>query len=169
MIVRRLGWNGVKPGSQSEATLNQCSAPCTVARFFAAVDSAIASTNPMPSPAPTGAPIPPMREAVGGYYHSLAISRSGKLFSWGCGNFGGDNDGQQGLGDTVERTDPAPVDGRAWGADAVIDAAAGCYHSVTLTKTAGPGSDGGLGIGMRRVFTFGLNNYGEVDGCLADT
>ena len=97
-----------------------------------------------------------MRKAVGGYYHSLAISRSGRLFSWGCGNFGGDNDGQQGFGDTVERTDPAPVDGTAWGADAVHDAAAGCYHSVALTKPSSGGE------GPSRVFTFGLNNFGEV-------
>ena len=159
---RSVGWNGVGPGSQSDAVLRRCARPCTVARFFAAVDSAVARYEDGGSAHATrpaaGQTLPPMRKAVGGYYHSLAISTAGRLFSWGCGNFGGENDGQQGFGDLVERTDPAPVDCRAWGADAkVLDAAAGCYHSVVLAE---PGAkDSG---GAPKVYTWGLNNYGQL-------
>ena len=133
-----------------------------MAHFFTAVDSAVARYEDVrisqaARPA-EGQKLPPMRKAVGGYYHSLAISTAGRLFSWGCGNFGGENDGQQGFGDLVERTDPAPVDCRAWGADAkVLDAAAGCYHSVALAE---PGTkDNG---DAPKVYTWGLNNYGQL-------
>ena len=109
-MLGRLGWNGVGPGSQSEQVLNRCAHPCTVARFFAAVkDSAVATEGTADPNCKVGEKLPPMMQPVGGYYHSLAISTGGRLFSWGCGNFGGENDGQQGFGDLTERTDPAPV------------------------------------------------------------
>jgi hypothetical protein len=110
----RLGWNGVGDGAQSQDTLSRCANPCVVSRFFAAVDSAVArceegATAGRAPQAPKGDKLPRMQTPVGGYYHNLAISASGKLFAWGCGNFGGENDGQQGFGDLSERTDPAPV------------------------------------------------------------
>lgn len=112
-MLGRLGWNGAGPGSQSEQVLNRCAHPCMVARFFAAVkDSAVARYDAEGAADPkskVGEKLPPMMKPVGGYYHSLAISTGGRLFSWGCGNFGGENDGQQGFGDLAERTDPAPV------------------------------------------------------------
>ena len=87
---------------------------------------------------------------VGGYYHSFAISRSGKLFSWACGNFGGLNDGQLGHTDFREGTDPEEVTLPSMAAsETVVDARAGCYHSAVLTSAG-------------RVFSFGLNNYGQL-------
>lgn len=95
-------------------------------------------------------PLPAIEKVVGGYYHSFAISRSGKLFSWACGNFGGLNDGQLGHGDCREGTDPEEVALPSMAAsETVVDARAGCYHSAVLTSAG-------------RVFTFGLNNYGQL-------
>lgn len=135
-----LGWEGRQPCAQEQATLNRRARPCLVSKFFAAVHGAAA-----------GLPLEPIQKAVGGYYHSLAISRAGRLYSWGCGNFEGTNDGQLGQGPGKEDntlpalvTVPGLVDG-----ERVVDAAAGCYHSAVLTSN-------------QRVFTFGLNNYGQL-------
>eukprot|EP00729_Bicosta_minor_P006167 gene6167-13267_t len=95
-------------------------------------------------------PLPSIEKVVGGYYHSFAISRSGKLFSWACGNFGGLNDGQLGHTDFREGTDPEEVTLPSMAAsETVVDARAGCYHSAVLTSAG-------------RVFSFGLNNYGQL-------
>eukprot|EP01047_Picozoa_sp_COSAG01_P112235 COSAG01_NODE_40993_length_457_cov_0.670391_1_plen_104_part_01 len=92
-----------------------------------------------------------MAKVIGGYYHSLAISKTGRLFSWGCGNFGGTNDGQLGLGSALQDI-TVPTEGHIPGmvaGERVLDAAAGCYQSAVLTTA-------------NRVFTFGLNNYGQL-------
>jgi hypothetical protein len=173
-----LGWFGTMAGSNSSATLGKVGRPCqVVSQFLEAVAAGGAPTNA------ARLPMPSVRSVVGGYYHSFAITRAGKLYSWGCGNFGGTNDGQLGRGDLRESTDPAEVllpglggggcgCAGGSGADAdltggsdgssgpppppprpqlelVADASAGFYHSAVLT-TAG------------RVFTFGLNNYGQL-------
>ena len=87
--------------------------------------------------------------ATGGYYHSLAISESGRVYAWGCGVFSdGGNDGAiPALGQpeqTSETLFPAPVavPGKA------VAAAAGAYHSAVLA--------GG------RVFTFGAAQLGQL-------
>jgi hypothetical protein len=91
-----------------------------------------------------------MHKAVAGYYHSLAISRTGKLFAWGCGNFGTKNDGQLGLGPSKDESlSPREVTLPLESDERVIDAAAGCYHSAVLTS-------------HHRVISFGLNNYGQL-------
>ena len=134
-----LGWDGRQPLAQEQATLDQRSKPCLVPKFFAALRGS------------AGLPLHPIQKAVGGYYHSLAISRAGGLYSWGCGNFEGMNDGQLGQGrDKEDNTSPALVQmpGLEPG-ERVVDAAAGCYHSAVLTS-------------KHRVFTFGLNNYGQL-------
>ena len=133
-----LGWSGTQPNSQDKDTLDARAKPCAVSAFFAAVAAG------------THQPMPPMEKAVGGYYHSLAISTAGRLLSWGCGNFGAENDGQLGLGrDKRDRTSPREVPLVLEPGETVVDAAAGCYHSAALTS-------------KRRVFTFGLNNYGQL-------
>jgi alpha-tubulin suppressor-like RCC1 family protein len=133
-----LGWNGQQPNSQAKETLDVRAQPCSVSAFFATV---VARTRQ---------PMPPMQKAIGGYYHSMAISTAGKLFAWGCGNFGAENDGQLGLGrDKRECTSPAEVPLVLEAGETVVDAAAGCYHSAALTS-------------KRRVLTFGLNNYGQL-------
>lgn len=62
--------------------------------------------------------------------------------------------------------DPAEVDPTPWGGDAVMAAAAGCYHSAVLTQPQASASDAGPAVpssaAPRRVFTFGLNNYGQL-------
>ena len=79
-----------------------------------------------------------------GYYHSLAISTSGRLFSWACGNFGGLNDGQLGLGTLREGTDPEEVIIEELADDeTVVAARTGFYHTAVLTSAG-------------RAFTFGV-------------
>eukprot|EP01043_Picozoa_sp_COSAG02_P054845 COSAG02_NODE_6276_length_3686_cov_2.296627_2_plen_362_part_00 len=113
----------------------QWARPCAVRSFVAAV---VRQT------------MPPMRKAVAGYYHSLAISRTGKLFAWGCGNFGTKNDGQLGLGPSKDESlSPREVALPLESGERVVDAAAGCYHSAVLTS-------------HHRVISFGLNNYGQL-------
>ena len=121
--------------SLDPASLEQRAAPCAVRSFVAAVARQT---------------MPPIHKAVAGYYHSLAISRAGTLFAWGCGNFGLKNDGQLGLGPGKDeslspREVPLPLEGD----ERVVDAATGCYHSAVLTS-------------RHRVLTFGLNNYGQL-------
>jgi alpha-tubulin suppressor-like RCC1 family protein len=130
-----LGWSGSHPDAQAQATLDRRAHPCAVSTFLTAVARQT---------------LPPMRKAVGGYYHSMAISTAGKLYSWGCGNFGAENDGQLGLGaDKQESLSPREVELPLESGEQVVDAATGCYHSAVLTS-------------QRRVFTFGLNNYGQL-------
>ena len=136
-----LGWRGSLPDAQVQATLDRRASPCAVAGYFrrlagGAVAEAVA--------------LPPIEKAVGGYYHNLAISRSGQLYSWGCGNFDGENDGQLGLGGREDLTSAHEVKLPGLQAGEVPrDAATGCYHSAVLTSAG-------------RVFTFGLNNYGQL-------
>ena len=138
-----LGWNAQLPGSQTQATLDARATPCAVGAFFAAVEGTTRQKA-------TRTSMPPVHKAIGGYYHSLAISTAGRLFAWGCGNFGVMNDGQIGLGRAKrECTSPAEVPLALEAGETVVDAAAGCYHSAVLTS-------------KRRVFTFGLNNYGQL-------
>lgn len=121
--------------ASEQAHLDQWARPCAVRSFVAAVARRA---------------MPPMHKAVAGYYHSLAISRTGKLFAWGCGNFGTKNDGQLGLGQGKDESlSPREVTLPLECDERVVDAAAGCYHSAVLTS-------------HRRVMTFGLNNYGQL-------
>ena len=142
-----LGWVGDMPGAMDAATLTQRSVPCAVKLFLG-----VAAFSSAGAPSLTAALAMPRAAAVvGGYYHSLVISASGRLFTWGCGNFGGTNDGQLGNGPLLrDVTEPGEVvaPGLLEG-ETFVDAAAGCYHSVALTSA-------------RRVLTFGLNNFGQL-------
>ena len=88
-----------------------------------------------------------------GYYHNLAVTAGGDLYSWGCGTFpDGQGEGSKpALGQGLDAEDkgafPAQVTSE------VADVAAGAYHSVALTKagevlTFGAGQLGQLGRSM---------------------
>ncbi len=88
--------------------------------------------------------------ASGGYCHTLALTRDGRVLTLGCGE-----DGQR--GDNREPEDPdrpvvteakLPVNADGATRPRVVQVAAGANHSVVLSE------DG-------RVFAFGSNEYGQ--------
>ncbi|XP_054892427.1 probable E3 ubiquitin-protein ligase HERC4 [Poeciliopsis prolifica] len=85
--------------------------------------------------------IPVVRISAGGE-HSFALTVSGGVFGWGRNDCG-----QLGLGDTEDRTTPAPVS--YLNTKKVIHISSGQEHTVALTK------DGA-------VFTFGSGRYGQL-------
>jgi hypothetical protein len=100
-------------------------------------------------PVPLGAPI---ASVASGYYHNLAISSSGSLFSWGCGAFlDSKNDGSipalgqgvgaEDVGGLPKQVEPFP--------HTAVAAAAGAYHSVVLTRA-------------NKVLTFGAAQLGQL-------
>jgi alpha-tubulin suppressor-like RCC1 family protein len=82
--------------------------------------------------------------ASSGGWHSAAIRRDGTLWTWGY-----NNNGQLGLGDTVNRSTPVNVGGNDW-----------VQVSSGSNSTAGIKSDGSL-------WTWGLNSSGQLG--LGDT
>jgi len=79
---------------------------------------------------------------VGGEYHSVALSASGKLFSWGAG--GG---GALGTGDTRNAKTPQPVP--YFASRKVVQIAAGYAHTMVLTDSG-------------ELYTFGVGTYGQL-------
>jgi alpha-tubulin suppressor-like RCC1 family protein len=82
-----------------------------------------------------------------GFYHSIAVTAEGGLYTWGKGRaigHGGDDDTQCLV--------PTKVTGGEIGEAAVVQVAAGDFHSMALTAagqlwTWGPGDSGQLGHG----------------------
>ena len=72
--------------------------------------------------------------------HSMALTRDGKVFAWGC-----NVDGQLGDGTREDRLTPVAVQDL----EDVISISAGGFHSMALTR------DG-------KVFAWGYNRYGEL-------
>lgn len=81
-----------------------------------------------------------VRHVSGGTHHTLAVTRNGKLYSFGCGE-----GGRLGLSAQDDAWEPKPV---TLGAGAVM-AAAGTSHSVVLTDD-------------KEVYTFGSGGCGEL-------
>ncbi|XP_029622148.1 probable E3 ubiquitin-protein ligase HERC3 [Salmo trutta] len=84
----------------------------------------------------------PLAQITAGGDHSFALSLSGAVFSWGK-----NSTGQLGLGDTIDRPAPAPVD--CLNLKKTITVSCGVEHTAILTK-------GGL------VFTFGSGRHGQL-------
>ncbi|XP_045074686.1 probable E3 ubiquitin-protein ligase HERC3 [Coregonus clupeaformis] len=84
----------------------------------------------------------PLAQITAGGDHSFALSFSGAVFGWGKNNAG-----QLGLGDTIDRPAPAPVD--CLNLKKTIAVSCGVEHTAVLTK-------GGI------VFTFGSGRYGQL-------
>uniref|UniRef100_A0A4W5NG08 HECT domain-containing protein n=1 Tax=Hucho hucho TaxID=62062 RepID=A0A4W5NG08_9TELE len=84
----------------------------------------------------------PLAQITAGGDHSFALTLSGAVFGWGKNSAG-----QLGLGDTIDRPAPAPVD--CLNLKKTIAVSCGVEHTAVLTK-------GGL------VFTFGSGRYGQL-------
>ncbi len=85
----------------------------------------------------------PVVTIAAGYQHSLAATRSGRVYAWG------DNtSGQLGNGSVQGNRGPVMVEGLP-GSDPVVAVAAGYVHSVALTRSG-------------RVFAWGGNRFGQV-------
>lgn len=77
-----------------------------------------------------------------GYYHSIAVSTSGRAFSFGRNDYG-----QLGVGSKVHQSIPTLVPLSA--NTRVVRGACGCYHTVLLSEQGD-------------VFVFGRNNKGQL-------
>lgn len=86
-----------------------------------------------------------VRDAKGGYCHTLVLTKGGKVFSLGCGDDG--QRGDRGEGD-AEREIITPVILPDNDSDHVTEIAAGANHSLLLTATG-------------KVYAFGSNEYGQ--------
>lgn len=86
-----------------------------------------------------------------GYYHNLAVTAGGDLYSWGCGTFPeGQGEGSKpALGQGVNAEDKGAFPAQVPGVSEVADVAAGAYHSVALTKAG-------------EVLTFGAGQLGQL-------
>ncbi|XP_029622147.1 probable E3 ubiquitin-protein ligase HERC3 isoform X2 [Salmo trutta] len=84
----------------------------------------------------------PLAQITAGGDHSFALTLSGAVFGWGK-----NSTGQLGLGDTIDRPAPAPVD--CLNLKKTITVSCGVEHTAVLTK-------GGL------VFTFGSGRHGQL-------
>jgi hypothetical protein len=76
-----------------------------------------------------------------GYWHSMALTESGRVFSWGCNGFG-----QLGIGNTVDSNKPKIID-----LNAIIIERISCgqWHSLLLSN------DG-------FIYAFGFNLWGQI-------
>lgn len=81
-------------------------------------------------------------QVVGGNFHTLAVTRDGRLLSWGRNNYG-----QLGDGSTTSRGAPGAVELPE--EDTITQVAAGSSHSLAVT------SDG-------RVLSWGRNHFGQL-------
>lgn len=93
---------------------------------------------------PTLAPLPSemICFVACGYYHSIAISTSGRTFSFGRNDYG-----QLGIGSKIHQNVPSVV---ALSANTrMTRGACGCYHTVLLSEQG-------------QVFVFGRNNKGQL-------
>jgi len=79
---------------------------------------------------------------VCGHHHSMASSATGQLFVWGCNNYGQ-------LGTRSQHSLLRPEQLRVPGDLPIVDIAAGCFHSLALSKE---------GV----VYSWGLNAFGQL-------
>ena len=86
----------------------------------------------------------PVASVVGGWRHTVALTRSGRLYAWGWNRFG-----QLGCGDIVDRWAPVEIGAEVgpW-----TQARCGWRHTVALTASGrvlawGRGCNGQLGVG----------------------
>ncbi|KAF0698331.1 Aste57867_11051 [Aphanomyces stellatus] len=77
-----------------------------------------------------------------GYYHSVALSQSGKMYTFGRNDYG-----QLGLGHKQTMATPMLV--THLNAFTIVDVACGCYHTLALSD-------------LGRVYPFGRNNHGQL-------
>lgn len=77
-----------------------------------------------------------------GSFHNLALSRSGRVFSWGTNDYG-----QLGNGNTTYQVEPRPVHGME--NIKVADISAGGWHSLALSTEG-------------EVYTWGRGEYGRL-------
>jgi alpha-tubulin suppressor-like RCC1 family protein len=77
-----------------------------------------------------------------GYYHSSAITETGKLYTWGYNYYG-----QLGDGTTTQRNTPTLID--AFGGEKIVAVSLGQHHSSAITETG-------------KLYTWGFNNYGQI-------
>ena len=107
-----------------------------------------------------------------GAMHSLAVTREGRLYTWGCGG-----QGALGSGGTTDMLVPMPVYGAAPRAERgaarrvyldVLTAAAGVFHTLAVTNNGeilacGNGLHGQLGLGDRksRLVLTGISLFDE--------
>lgn len=80
-----------------------------------------------------------------GWYHTCAVLASGKIFSWGCGDFGA-----TGHDDHVHRSEPCEIQSLL--SESVTIIACGSFHSLCVTRAGklyswGHGAHGELGHG----------------------
>jgi alpha-tubulin suppressor-like RCC1 family protein len=88
---------------------------------------------------PEGSSVPLLSYA-GGVAHCLALTKDGKLYAWGCNNFG-----QLGLGHESNQENPTLVDWQPSGSSKLKSVHSGAYFSSALT------ADG-------RLFMWGCNS-----------
>jgi len=79
-----------------------------------------------------------------GYYHSAALTESGKVFTWGANYRGNLGDGT-----TVDKWVPTDITGGFPADDKVIQLSIGYDHSAVLTESG-------------KVFTWGINWFGQL-------
>lgn len=87
-----------------------------------------------------------------GYYHNLAVSPRGHVYSWGCGTFpeGKGEGSKPALGQGTAAEDKGAFPSRVKGIQSTATAAAcGAYHSVVLTSSGS-------------VLTFGAAQLGQL-------
>lgn len=84
----------------------------------------------------------PIAQIAAGGYHSMALTKSGSIFSWGRNRFG-----QLGVGNMVDQVYPSLI--KALKQQKVKYLCCGEEYSVALTNTGG-------------VFTFGAGYYGQL-------
>eukprot|EP01117_Protostelium_nocturnum_P020707 TRINITY_DN9462_c0_g1_i1.p1 TRINITY_DN9462_c0_g1~~TRINITY_DN9462_c0_g1_i1.p1 ORF type:complete len:419 (-),score=71.20 TRINITY_DN9462_c0_g1_i1:47-1303(-) len=84
-------------------------------------------------------------KVAAGEAHSMAISESGQVFSWGCNRYG-----QLGHGDLIHRKEPTLIE-KLQNIE-VLDISCGTQHSVVLTVDTKEGS----------IFTFGCGSLGRL-------
>ena len=70
----------------------------------------LSSVSPHPFPVDLGSANDPVRQIAAGARHSIAVLKSGQLYTWGLNKFG-----QLGLGDCENRSVPSPVEGSVEG------------------------------------------------------
>ncbi|GBG28169.1 E3 ubiquitin-protein ligase HECTD3 [Hondaea fermentalgiana] len=88
-----------------------------------------------------------IKELRCGYYHTIALSTTGKLWAFGRNDYG-----QLGIGSTAQKVfGPREVEDLDGSTTRVVRIAAGCYHSVAVDHN-------------NVMYVFGRNNHGQL-GC----
>jgi alpha-tubulin suppressor-like RCC1 family protein len=118
------------------------------------------ATLPATVPVAVGGGLSGVTSITAGQDHACALTASGALFCWG-----NNQQGQLGVGDQLQRTLPAPVNGLASG---VTQVTAGGYHTCALVsggvKCWGFNSFGQLGNGLTTLSKNPVNVSGLTSG-----